>query len=829
MFTFTFSIGKMFKTVLLILLLLPFTICAQQTKISGTVTDEASGELLPYVKVQFADSKIGTETDSLGFFSLETYYATDSIRFIYPGYAIRTFAVKKDKEQIINVTLSITVSEIEEFVVLPPDELPSVTMHKKIIRNKPANDREKLLAYEYELYNKIQFDLNNIGDKFKEMGIVRRMDLILDYLDSAENGKNYLPVIFTEGLSDFYYTKNPKRKKEVLKATRIVGIDNLQLDQFLGEMYMDINIYDNNINIVNKSFISPISSSARNFYHFLIVDSAYMDNQWCYKMSFRPKREGDMTFQGEMWIHDTTYAIKSIRGNISPWANINYLQDLYFEQNFIMAEKEVWIMENETILADFKLTRKTNLYGVYARKYSSRKNFVINKPHPDNFYRSNSTVEILDSAKYRDEAYWIKHRHVPLSFHQEGIGEMLDSLKTLPFFKRLQGVTYLLTTGYYPYSYLEFGNIYNMFSFNPVEKFRFGVAVRTSNDFSRRLEIGGKVYYGFGDNRFKYGGSVRYNISPKKRGMLTAFYNYDIEQIGASPKASQVGSTFGTLFRTGPLDKLTFVKKMGINLEKDVHKDIILYTALEWKEYTALGLANYLRQNEQTGLYDTINSIRTSEVTFRFRWAKDEEFVGGAFDRMSIKSRYPILSFQTILGIKGAFGSNYQYQKYEFSLDHRATIGVLGYMRYGASVGYINGSTAYPFLKVHEGNQSYYLYKTTFNMLNFFEFISDRYVDAYIENHWGGLFLDYIPGIKKLKWRFVSSARATWGMIGSHHSKEMILPPFTKQFGNTPYLEVSLGLENIFKLLRFDVFYRVTYQIPGTSPFGFRARWEIFL
>lgn len=819
----------MLKVGLLILLLIPLNLVAQQTKVSGTVTDAVSGEVIPFAKVQFVDSKIGTITDTSGHYLLETYYATDSIRVSFSGYITQSVAVKKDKEQAIDIALEMVVSEIEELTVLPPDELPSVTLHKKIIKHKPANDREKLTSYEYELYNKIQFDLNNIGDKFKDNGIVKKMDIVLNYLDSVENGKNYLPVIFTEGLSDFYFTNNPKRKKEVLKATRVVGIDNLQLDQFLGEMYMDINVYDNNINIVNRSFISPISSSARTYYNFLIVDSQFVDNQWCYQMTFKPKRKGDMTFEGEMWVHDTTYAIKSIKGNIAPWANINYIQDLYFEQTFTMVEKEVWMMTEEKIFADFKLTKKTSLCGVFARKHSSRKNFIINKPHPDDFYKSNSTVEKQPGSDKRDEAYWLEHRHVPLTFHQVGIGEMIDSLKTMPFFKRMQGLTYMLSTGYYPYGYFDFGNIYSMFSYNQVEKFRFGIAIRTSNKFSRRLEFGGKVYYGFGDQQFKYGGSVRYNVSPQKRGMLSAFYNYDIEQIGASPKASQVGSTFGTLFRTGPLDKLTFVEKAGMNFEKDVHKDIILFGAFEWKEYTPLGLANYQRLNETTGLIDTINKIQTSEITFRFRWAKDEEFVGGAFDRVSIKSRFPIISFQTIVAMKGVLGSDYQYQKYELSLDHRVTAGVIGFIRYGFSVGYINGSAAYPFLKVHEGNQSYFLYKTTFNMLNYFEFVSDKYADVYLENHWGGLFLDYIPGIKKLKWRFVSSARATWGMIDSRHQKEMILPSFTKQFGNTPYLEVSLGLENIFKLLRFDVFYRVTHQIPGVSPFGFRARWEIFL
>lgn len=819
----------MLKIFFVTALFLPIILFSQETIVKGVVTDASTGEPLPFTKVQFLDSKIGTVTDSVGAYYLKTYYSADSLRFSLPTYVYQTVKVKKDQEQTIDISLKLSVSEIEELTILPPDELPSVILHKKIIRNKPINDREKLTAYEYELYNKIQFDLNNIGDKFQERGVVKKMELILDYLDSADNGKTYLPVILTEGLSDYYFTKSPAHKKEVIKATRIKGVQNLQFDQFLGEMYMDINVYDNSINIVNRSLISPIANNARSYYQFLIVDSAFRGNQWCYQMTFKPKRAGDMTFSGEMWVHDTTYAIKSIKGNISPWANINYINDFYFEQNFEMVENEVWMLVNETIIADFNITKKSNLYGLYARKYSSRKNFVINQPHPESFYKSNNNVEILDSAKIRSNEYWEKHRHIPLSKSQEGINEMLDSLNTLPFYKNLQGITRLLPTGYYPYGYFEFGNLYKMFSYNPVEKFRTGFAIRTSNEFSRRLEFGGKLYYGFGDKEFKYGGSIRFNITPKKRGMLTAFYEYDIEQIGASPKSSQVGSTFGTLLRTGPLDKLTFVKKVGINLEKDIHKDFILYTSFELKEYKALGLANYLKLNEQTGFLDTINKIRTSEVTFRLRWCKNEEFIGGAFDRISVKSKYPVLSFQTILGIKGMLESNYQYQKYEFSLDHRVLAGVAGYFRYGVSAGFINGTVAYPFLKIHEGNQSFYLNKTTFNKLNFFEFISDRYADAYIENHWGGLFLDYIPGIKKLKMRFVSSARATWGMISPRHEKEMILPSFTKQFGNTPYMEVSLGLENILNLLRVDVFYRVTHQIPGTSPFGVRARIEIFL
>lgn len=776
------------------------------------------------MRIVFQDSKIGTESDSLGNYVLESYYATDSVQFFMEGYRVLTLAVQKDQVQVMNVKMQEKIDDIEEVLIRPPDEFPSTTLHKKVIANKPINNREKLGSYGYELYNKIQIDLNNIGDKFTERDVVKRLDLVLNYLDSVDGGETYLPVILSENISQFNFKNNPKKRKEVVSATRITGVENLQLNQFLGEMYLDFNIYDNYIVLFNKAFVSPVANFARTYYRFYLEDSTFIDNQWCYKLRFTPKRTGDMTFEGEMWIHDTTYAVKNIKASISPWANINYVQDLYLEHHFDQVEKEVWMLTEEKMIIDLKITKKTEVYGFYGRKYTSRRNFEINVAHPDDFYKADNTVEFEEGAKTRDDAYWAAHRHIPLSEQEEGIDEMTDSLNNDPFFKFLKNATYMASTGYYPLGKLEIGSIHSLIAVNPVEKFRTGLAIRTSNAFSRRFEIGGKVYYGFGDERFKYGAVVRYNITPKKRGMWTNYYNYDIEQLGLSPTAASVGSTFSSLLRTGPLDKLTFVAKVGSNLEKDVGKDIILFGGVEWKEYTALGLANYERYNAD-GVLERISKIQTAEITARFRWAKDEEFLAGSFDRTSIRSKYPVFSLQGIFGVKGVFGSDYNYQKVEFSMEHIRTVGVLGRLRYQITGGYIFGTVAYPFLKVHEGSQSYWLYTNSFNRLSFFEFISDRYVGALVEQHWEGLLFDRIPLIKKLQWRLVTTGRMTYGAISSRHQEAMLLPDFTKKFGNTPYVELAVGIENIFKVGRVDLVWRATHLTPDISPLGVRARW----
>lgn len=797
---------------------------AQKTKVSGKVTDEETGEGIPYVKVYFYNSKIGTMTDSIGNYLLDTYYATDSLVFSFLGYEKQVKSVEKDISQEINCALFVEVFQNEEVVIKPPDEFPSTILHKKIIANKPVNNKEKLDAYEYELYNKIQFDINNLGDKFKDRGYVKKLDLVLDYLDSTESGESYLPLLLSETISDFYFKNNPKKKKEVITASKFTGFKDIKLDQFTGEMYLDFNVYDNYINIFNRGFVSPAANFARMFYRFYLEDSTFIDNRWCYKLRFIPKRSGDLTFDGEMWVNDTTYAIKSIKGNISAGANINYVNDLFFEQEFDLVGPEVWMLKTEKMIIDLKYTEQSKAVGMFARKHSSRKYFVINEKRSDEFYKSDNTVEILPDAKERTEEYWIEHRHFPLSKQEIGIDEMVDSLYKLPVFKFYKNGLYMVTTGYYPFKNVELGNLNTLFSVNPVEQYRFDLALRTTNSFSKKIELGGSLVYGTRDEKFKYGLLTRINLSSKKRALLSIFYSNDIEQIGTAPNVASVGSTFGTLFRTGPLNQLTFVEKVGFNLEKDFKKDFIFFTGFESKEYTAIGASNYERINPINSTMENVNVIKTSEFTARIRWAKNEEFVSGVFDRTSITSRYPAISLQGVFGVKDLFGADYSYQKVDLLVSHATTLGVFGRIKYGVYGGYIFGSAAYPFLKVHEGSQTYWFQSNAFNRMNFFEFISDKYVGAYAEQHFGGFFLNKVPVIKSLKWRLVASGKMVYGSISEKNKKEMILPVTSTSFGKIPYSEASIGVENIFKFLRLDLVWRLSHLGQNTSPLGIRGK-----
>lgn len=634
------------RLLLFLLLLAPMLSFGQTTTVKGTVSDE-KGEPVPFVRVRFTGTKIGTLTDSVGAFFLQSYYATDSIQVQFIGYKTKSIKIKKDSEQTLKINLEVQSTDHKDVVVLISSESPAVALHKKVIANKPINNKEKLDAYQYKLYNKIQLDLNNLGDKFQQNGLVKRMDLVMNYLDSTQDGNTYLPVILTESLSDFYFKNQPKQKKEVVQATKITGIENVQVNQFLGDMYLDLNVYDNIYDLFNKSFISPLAPFARSYYQFVLEDSTFIGSDWCYKLRFEPKRTGDLAFTGEMWINDTTYAVKQIKASISPDANLNYIQNFYFEHVFDQVQNEVWMLTEERLILEFRLTEESKVLGMFGRKYSKRSDFVINQAKDNSFYTDNA-VEMSDSAKVRSAEYWQRNRPITLNVQEKHIEEMVDSLSKTSFYKSMKKLVYFATTGYFQFNKIELGNATSLISKNPVENYRVALALRTSNDFSKRLELGGRVAYGFGDEKLKYAGKIRYNITPKKRGMLTGIYSYDIEQIGQSPTAASMGSTFATVFNTAPFDKLTFVNKVGLNLEKDIKKDLILYGGFEWKSYTPLGLANYQRVLN----FDTVNvsNIKTFEFIGRVRWTKGEEFLSGYFDRTSLRSAYPIFPFKPSLG-----------------------------------------------------------------------------------------------------------------------------------------------------------------------------------
>ncbi|MFT6844107.1 MAG: hypothetical protein ACJAUV_000278 [Flavobacteriales bacterium] len=811
-------------TLLLFLTTTQFSI-AQMTQVNGRVTDLNTGDPMPFVNISFNGTKIGTTTNFEGYYTLQSYYAIDSIAASFVGYTRECHKIKKDIEQTINFKLDNSNIILREVIIKHDKEKenPAHPILRNIIRYKAVNNREKLEAYQYEVYNKVEFDLNNLTEEFKNRKIFKPFEFIFDHVDSAED-KSFLPIFITESVSDFYYRKSPKNEKEFINATKLSGIENESVSQFLGDMYQNVNIYDNNIKVFRKSFVSPISNSAFTFYKFYLTDSAFIDNNWCYRIDFKPRRKQELTFTGNFWVNDTTYAIKVVEANIAEDANINFVKKLQVRQEFDQVEKEVWMITQDQLLVDFNITKKT--MGFYGRRSAFYKNFVINKPKTVDFYEGVSNIEVAEDVSTRSNDYWQKARQDSLTNSEKAIYSMVDSIKDVPQFRTIVDVVSLLVSGYHNVGKIRIGPYFSTYSFNVIEGNRVRLGGKTSEEFSKNLELNAYGAYGFRDEKFKYGGGFKYFLSKKPRVLFTAAYSLDMEQLGQSQNAFQEDNILASAFRRNPASKLTLVNEASFDLYREWFHGLGTSIGYKQRVMAPRGTLEYKKRLSPNEVL-TLGRIVTSEVTVYARFAYKEKFISSNLNRISLGTKYPAIEAYYSKGFKGLLNSGYDYDKLTLRVSDRISLGAFGNSEIALQAGKYWGTIPYTVLEIHTGNETFISDPMAFNTMNYFEFVSDEYVQLFVTHHWEGFFLNKIPLFRKLKWREVTTGKAVIGSFNQSNTKELLLGENTYTLGK-PYAEASVGIENIFKILRVDALWRLSYlDHDNIAKFGIRMNLKI--
>ncbi len=805
---------------------------AQKSIVSGKLTDAKTKEPVPFASVMFLDTKSGATTDIDGNYRIETYYSSDSLSAFTIGYQTKTVKVKQGVTIVVNFELSEMASESATVVIRPDDgPNPAIALMKKVLRNKKINNKEKLDAYEYEVYNKVEFDLNNISTKFQERKIFKPFDFVFAGVDTTGE-KPYLPVFMTESISDYSYTRDPKHKKEIVKATKVSGVENESINQFLGDMYQNTNVYDNEVIVFGKSFTSPVSGYCLGFYDYDLIDSGWVEGKWCYKLQFFPRRKAELLFFGEMWINDTTYAVKSVDATIAEGANINWVKSMQFKQQYNEVEHEVWMCTQEEMIVDLNLTDKK--MGMYGRKTTTYKNFIINKPKEEAFFDGFSDVIVNENASEFDDDYWNKARHIGLTAKEQRIYQMVDTLKNLPQFKTVADVINLFVNGYKVIGKFEFGPYYTLYSFNPIEGNRVRLGGRTSNDFSKKLMLEGYAAYGFRDQRFKYAGGFLYVLNKNPRTAIAANAKRDMEQLGQAAGAFRQDNVLSSLFRRNPANKLTDVTELSGSIEREwlyglSNKLFFTHRVLK----PAGSNYKYVRSVPEPIAKQQVSYLITSEVSLYTRFAYKEKFVYGEFERISLGTKYPTLEVQFHTSLPNVLGNEFDYQKLVGRVSDRIRFGPFGYLKAQLEVGKIFGSLPYPLLMMHQGNETFFYDEASYNTMNFFEFVSDQWASAWLQYHAEGLFLNKLPLMRRLKWREVASAKAVLG--GYDLNNDKILSRDFDYDGNDdiylltkPFVEAAIGVENIFKVLRVDFIWRLSYlDHPDIVKYGIRAKLQV--
>jgi hypothetical protein len=802
-------------------LLLPAKSNAQLTKVMGKVTDAITKQPLPYANVYLKGNTTGVTTGFDGNYSLETRLRADTLLASYLGYQTASKRLVPNKFQTIDFELFPSKLELSE-VVIKPGENPAEVILRRIIRNKPENNREKLEAYQYEAYTKIQFDANNVSEKYRNMKIFKPFQFIFDNLDTSTlNGKTYLPIFLSESLSDVYFRKNPKDQKEVIKATNISGIENESMSQFVGDLVQNVNVYDNYVMLFQKNFVSPIANFGLGYYKYYLVDSAAVNGRWCYNITFKPRRIQELTFTGNFWVNDTSYALTKLDMRVAGDANINYISDLNISQEFRRIDNNYWMLTMDKMVADFNIMKRSRkTMGFYGTKTTSYRNFAFTETSDKKIYAMPTNISVLKNANHMSDEFWKQSRHEELNKDERTIFHMIDTLKSLPVFNTYVDVIQMITTGYWVKGNFEIGPYMSMLSFNYLEGTRFRFGGRTSNAFSTKLMLHGYAAYGTLDQKMKYSGGFLYMLGKNPRRALSGSFKYDIEQLGLSQDAFREDYLLAGLFSKNKSNSLSIVKEYKGAYEHEWFtgfSNTISFTNRKLFSTTPEGFRVF---DPATDSYSMLSSLTTSELGINTHFAYKEKVVMGEFQRTSLGGKYPVLDVLYGYGMKDFLNSDYEYSRLQIRVRHWFNLSTLGWSKYSIEAGQIWGKLPYPLLKIHSGNETYWYDETAFNLMYYYEFVSDKYISFLYTHHFEGLFLNKIPLMRKLKWREQFQIRGVVGSLSPKNLMYAALPEGSYTL-TKPYLEAGAGLENIFKIFRVDAIWRLSYRDhPRASNFG---------
>lgn len=802
---------------LFLLLMLVFNILAnaQVTKIMGTVTNAATGEPIPFVNIYFKGSTIGSTSDFDGNYAIETYSPLDSLTASYVGYVPQSSRVTPRVFQRIDFALEPDNIMLEEVVILP-GENPAEVLLRKVIEHKEVNNRKEFDAYEYEVYTKVQFDANNLRERLQDRRLLRPFEFIFDYMDTSTlNGKAYLPIFLSETMSEIYYRKEPKERIEVIRASKLSGVENESITQFLGDLNSSVNIYDNYITLFQKNFVSPVANFGLGFYRYYLVDSMYIDNQWCYQLMFKPRRKQELTFMGTLWVHDTTYAVKRVDMQMSGDMNLNFVTAGLVRQEYQLIDGQYWMLAKDYLMGDFNITKNAKTIGIYGHRSTSSRNFIFNMPRDDDFYKRPVSVIVEDDAAEKNDAYWAAARHDSLTARESGIYEMIDSVKNIPLFETYMDLGYMLFSGYYIWGKFEFGPYYKLLSFNAIEGTRFRIGGQTSNDFSTRLMLTGHLAYGTKDQQMKFGLGFIYMFNKNPRRTLSGDYLYDMVQLGQSQDAFSQENFFAVFFRRNPANKLSMLESYKIAYEHEWISGLSNTFTFSHRKLFPVGDSRFVVYPEE-GVVMIEDNIISAEAELRMRWAFRERYILGEFTRVTVGTKYPIFELTYGYGIPGVFLSEYEYHRLQLQVKQWFNVFSIGWSKYILEAGKIWGTLPYPLLKLQPANETFLFDEYAYNLMNYYEFINDQYVSLYFTHHFDGFFLNRIPLMRKLKWRTVVHGRALLGSLSDANRAYSDFPGRQIE-EETPYYEAGAGVENIFKFIRVDAIWRLSHRDPGYS------------
>lgn len=826
------------------------------TSASGIVKDSITGEPLPFVSVYFDGSTIGAMTDDNGTFTLQNNQGYTKLAAASLGYDTKFIDLKPGKKNDnLELLLKPTAFEISEVVVKPKREKytrkdnPAVELIKKVIAHKNDNRIEAKPEYQTEVYEKLSLSLDNFNPNLDKNKFLKKFKFIKNYLDTSEfNGKPILTVSVRENLSDFYYRKSPKAEKTIVRAKRMQGIDKTLDDgggitSNLEEIFKSINIFDNNIPILLNRFVSPLSSTlATTYYHYYIMDTLDVGGDKCVDLAFVPANSESYGFTGRLYITlDGNYAVKKVLLNTPANINLNWVDKLRIEQEFKQMPDSTWVLDQENTFVNFYVVKGTQ--QLYAHQLRNYDNYNFNVQNADSVFGLLGALHVLPEATVQSDTFWIHNRPIPLKEKEDALKDLLGQLRKVPAFNAIIKTAEILITGYIPtandkkVTKFDFGPMNTTFSANHLEGFRMRVGGMTTANLNPYWFASGYLAYGTNDRKIKYNLKLTHSFTKKEYhegenpvNNLSFIQEYDVYTPGQDFLFTSKDNIFVAWKVGEPVTKMQYIRKSVLQYEKE------WLNGLTWKSWImnqnneAAGTLQYIKRDESGNLYH-IKDFTTSEIGTQLRFAPGERAYNGRSGKESVfnlSKDAPVFKLSHQLGIKGVLGGDYNYNHTEISAEKRIWLSSFGHIDAQVKAGKVWDKVPFPLLILPNTNQSITIQPEAFHMMNALEFVTDQYVSFNATYYLKGWILNRIPGIKWLRLREVLSFNMIYGGLTDKNNPTLtpglfLLPDGTQPLGSTPYMECSVGLENIFKILRIDYYRRLTYlDHPDIKKGGIR-------
>ena len=817
---------------------------AQETIIRGIVTDSITGEGLPFASLIYRGTATGTATDMDGRFTLPRPTHAQTLEISYLGYDTKQLAISSTQREPLDIRLVPSGILMQEVTVKPGKERyskkdnPAVRFVREMIERRESHAPRNKSYYQYDQYEKMLLGLNEFERKPKKDGKKGKFDFLNEFVDTLETGTTILPILEKEKIETVYYRKEPKSEKRVIRGQQSSGVDEMLsqdgVQQFLDEVFKDVDIFQNNIPLFLQRFVSPLSTIGPNYYKYYLLDTLSIDHQPCVDLGFVPFNSETFGFTGHLYVTlDSTYFVKKAVLNVPKDINLNFVSQMSIEQTFLRTEDNTRLITKDDITVHFKLTEDSK--GMYARRLNKYTNHTFEEPdngHHLRAFAQSHPVITLEDATRRPESFWDKERPEEAGRkNKKSLKEMMSELRSVPLFYYTEKAISILFSGYvqtHPEtqkSKFEVGPMNSSFGGNSLEGFRLRAGGGTTPAFHKHLFLEGYTAYGLRDHKLKYDIAAEYSFNERKqylkefpRHSIRLGYMYDVYKLGEQ------------YMNTGKDNFLLSIKRMD-ELRATYRRQAEASYIREHYNGISYGL-NLTHRREYATQYASfpVHHYDMALMELSFRYGKDEKFFQTRNHRIPITFDAWIFNFKHTMARKSFLGTDYDYHRTDIGMQKRFWFSAFGYLDAIVKAGKVWSEVPYPLLILPNANMSYTIQPETYTNMNPLEFINDEYASWDLTYYMNGNLLNRIPLIKKLRWREVFCFRGLWGNLTDKNNptpdKEglYLFPQETYRMEKTPYMEASVGIENIFNAIRVDYVWRLNYlDHPGIQKNGIRA------